>query len=119
MLSLLFITTIMMILAPPVISHSTNRFQAARDLRVSGVLSGEDYFDSVGGCANYCALLGTGCEAFSTRLYSEDSGEKFRGVKCETAYSNYTGYIETNYGWILWEKKSWTGSSRDPTVVTA
>ena len=28
-----------------------------------------------------------GCEAFSTRLYTEDSGEKFRGVKCETAFS--------------------------------
>ena len=75
-------------ITPSVFSHSTNRFQAARDLRVSGlngVLSGQTYFDSVGGCANYCALLD--CEAFSTRLYMEDSGEKFRGVKCETAFS--------------------------------
>ena len=50
----------MMIMTSPVFSHTTNRFQAARDLRVSGVLSGEEYFDTVGGCANYCALLGTG-----------------------------------------------------------
>ena len=72
MLSLLLITTITiitMILTPPVISHSSNRFQAARDLRVSGVLSGEDYFDSVGGCANYCALLGTGQFDNFTELY--------------------------------------------------
>ena len=62
MLSLLLITKIiiMMIITPPVFSHTNNRFQAARDLRVSGVLSGQDYFDSVGGCANYCAMLGTG-----------------------------------------------------------
>ena len=66
MLSLLLITKIiimmiiMMIVTPPVFSHTNNRFQAARDLRVSGVLSGQDYFDSVGGCANYCAMLGTG-----------------------------------------------------------
>ena len=32
---------------------------------------------------------------------------------------SYTGYIETNYGWILWEKKTSTGSSRAPTEVTA
>ena len=49
-----------MMITPPVFSHTNSRFQAARDLRVSGVLSGQDYFDSVGGCANYCARLGNG-----------------------------------------------------------
>ena len=33
-------------------------------------------------------------------------------------HCSYTGYIETNYGWILWEKKTWSGSSRAPSVVT-
>ena len=34
-------------------------------------------------------------------------------------HCSYTGHIETNYGWILWEKKTWTGGSRAPAEVTA
>ena len=41
------------------------------------------------------------------------------GILTGVFHCSYTGYIETNYGWILWEKKTWTGSSRAPTVVTA
>ena len=34
-------------------------------------------------------------------------------------HCSYTGNIETNYGWILWEKKTWTGGSRAPAEVIA
>ena len=43
----------------------------------------------------------------------------FIAILTAVSLRSYTGYIETNYGWILWEKKTWTGSSRASSEVTA
>ena len=37
----------------------------------------------------------------------------------QSAHYSYSGYVETTSGWVLWEKKTSTGGSRSPAVVTS
>ena len=66
-------------------------------------------------------IVGRSSEESSVRLLTQSRLRNVRifSGKLWLFHYSYTGYIETNYGWILWEKKTWTGGSRAPAEVIA
>ena len=69
------------LIIPFILSHRTLRYSGSHHEQISSPVA-EEWFDSAGGCANYCRKT-AGCGAYSTLHYGEDSAETFRGYKCQ------------------------------------
>ena len=103
------------LIIPSILSHRTLRYSGSHHEQISSPVA-EEWFDSAGGCANYCSKT-AGCGAYSTLHYGEDSAETFRGYKCQIGGESYST-TPTSSPWVLWKPKSSTNSARSVTTVS-
>jgi len=132
-MSFIYIATISLCLHLS-LAHLSARYQSVRNQKVSesSSVSLTQNFDTLGSCASYCNFISSektshsdydlDCQGFASRdtwkTHTNTDADSFRGFQCEFYFSNYTGYVTSSTGWLLWTKKTTTNTARSVSTVT-
>lgn len=109
MLFLLFVLS-------PLFAYRNIRYSGLHGKMITSTPLVEEWFDSIGGCANLCLKV-DGCAGYATRYIENDGKETFRGYQCQIGGDGYLSDT-TSDPWVLWSPKTSKSSVRSVTTVS-